>query len=237
MEGGEVRGGWLIRPYAAADRSEVRRIAGTATGGSALWASPIPDVTAELATAWFTDREPELSLVVARPPAGEGRSAAGSELVGYLLGTRDAARASRHRAATLPWTFGRLVLGRLTSKSSAPTGAREDPARAAVALLGSTLRGRLRAPRRVLAEFPATFHVELEAAARGCGLGAPLLLRFLEALRAQRVPGVHAQTLGITGELPRFLQRAGFQLAASWPIDTTSPDAPRVDLLTWVLRL
>lgn len=130
---------------------------------------------------------------------------------------RDAA----HRAA-----FRHLWLGRYL---------REEPGEAFVAMCDARVCGYLvgsladPAPRAAFAEldyfqafaaktarFPAHLHVNVDDAARGRGIGARLVERFMAHARARAIAGVHIVT-GAGLRNVRFYERLGFREVARAP--------------------
>ncbi len=62
----------------------------------------------------------------------------------------------------------------------------------------------------VVAEYPAHLHIDLLGRAQGQGMGPQMMQHFLDALRAQGVPGVHLG-LGLRNHRAlRFYERLGF---------------------------
>lgn len=215
---------WIVRTYAREDRRAVRdvAVANAWLGGPGGEAIPDPWIWAELVTRYFTDREPENTWVVAR----EG----GLGVAGFLAGTTDVAKLEKYLPRLVPGIFVRATTRALLL--------RRAPRRAAASMIRSLLIGELVVPPKVRLHFPATFRFAMSGEARGHGLGAKLLERYLDRMRSLDVPGVHVQALAANEELARFLQRAGFQLAASWPVTAFAHvEAQPIDLLTWVLPL
>ena len=191
----------LIRPYEKPDRAAVRELAcATADCGKPLdWLIPDSVFLADILTRYYTDLEPESSLVA----DADGRVA------GYLNGCRD----------TSLW---RVRMAR-----------RIVPAAVALALWrGLAWRPEIRrllrlnwreyswhchggAPR--LEAYPAHLHVNVAAGARGGGLGARLVERFLDDLRAAGVPGVRASVRADNKPGLDFFRRLGFEEAARIP--------------------
>lgn len=215
---------WDVRPYRASDRQDVRDIAVETgwLGPEGARALPDPFIWAEIFTRYFTDEEPEHTWVAERT--------ADQRVGGYLTGTVDAARFERHLA--------RLAPGILLHAATRFLLMRAAPRRAARAMLGSLLGRELAVPQKLRAQFPATFHFAMRPEARGHGLGALLLEDYLGGMRRAGVPGVHVQTMSTDEEASRFVQRAGFQLAASWPLTAFGHvDARPIDLHTWALLI
>jgi hypothetical protein len=140
-----------VRPYAAADRPAVRRIAcATAACGDAACV-PLPDgeLLADLLTSYYTDREPQSAWV----------AEAAGDVVGYLTGCLDTRRFARDMA----WR----VVPRLALRGIARGAlARPDLLRLVVRNLAVWVR-MARARAAVAAGFPAHLHVNLAAGHRG----------------------------------------------------------------------
>jgi GNAT superfamily N-acetyltransferase len=214
-----------IRAYRAEDRQRVREICVETAwiGEPADGRIPSAFFWAELMTGYFTDVEPEHALVAVR-------SDASVRPVGYLLGTADAGRLEARRLRTLPRLLAHAIGGLLLVKPSAR--------KVLTSMTRALARGELFAPRRVSERFPCTFELAIAREARDHGLGALLLDRFLTEMRALRRPGVHVQATNINLPVLKIIQRAGFQLAAEWPLTAFEGAGERgLSLLTWALTL
>jgi GNAT superfamily N-acetyltransferase len=146
---------------------------------------------ADLWTSYYTDQEPE-SLHVATMDAG---------VVGYLAGCRNTAAmhpntqeltktvVRRHWLLFRPGTAGFLYRGLLDSvrDRERATGDFIDP------------------------RWPAHLHIDLLPAARGTGLGAALMERWLHQLREAGSPGCHLLTLVENARALKFFGKSGFR--------------------------
>jgi ribosomal protein S18 acetylase RimI-like enzyme len=188
---GEVR----IRAYEPQDRAAVRRICVLTgyMGDPADWLWSDAESFADIFTSYYTDLEPESALVA----EDEGR------VVGYLLGCVDSRRASDPTAVALRRVVGRwLWLRRGTAGYVWRT--------VGDALLDA-LRGRLPPRPRFDERWPAHLHVDLLPEARGRGVGAALVRRWLGSLRAKEVPGCHLETLAENHRAVAFFEAMGFR--------------------------
>jgi GNAT superfamily N-acetyltransferase len=210
----------IVRPYASADRRSVREICVRTAWLGGEGEEIIPDdwIWAEVLTRHFTDVEPEHATLVERT--------SDRAVVGYLLGTCDVRAFEKRVIASLP----RILL----RSATAAIALRPRRRRAALALLRSLAKGELVVPERVRERCPATFRFNVLPEARGRGLGARLLDRYLEQMRALSLEGVHVQTLSENQPAAAILQRARFQLAAEWPITAFDRVSGPMRLLTWV---
>ena len=179
-------------------------------------------IWAEYWTRYFTDRQPQFCWVVQRHRC--------RAVVGYLTGTASAAGFEGYIPFLLPGMVWRVVRRRLL---------RRPTSRAAIlGMLGSILRGELTLPAWVRQRFPATFHFNVLAEARGRGAGSQLFDAFVGCMRSLHVTGVHAQVLNVNPIVPSFLIRRGFRLAESCPLHAfLHTDREPIRLQTWTLRL
>jgi ribosomal protein S18 acetylase RimI-like enzyme len=182
-----------VRAYQPADRGAVRDIS-FRTGFMGESAAPFwghAESWADVWTSYYTDREPE-SLSVGTI---DGR------VVGYLAGCVDTAAMRptidqlfatairNHRLLVRRGTAGFLLRGLVD-------GLRDrDGAR------GEFIDSR----------WPAHLHIDLLPEARGIGLGAGLMARWLERLRELGVPGCHLATLAENDRAVAFFERSGFR--------------------------
>jgi ribosomal protein S18 acetylase RimI-like enzyme len=180
-----------IRAYEPRDRDPVRRICFETgyMGEPIAWQWRDGESFADLATGYYTDREPESTLVAER----DGR------VVGYLTGCADSER-SRGVAGQQV----RQLLGR---------GALLRPGLAGVfwRSLFDLLRDR-QAPDEFLADprWPAHLHINLLPEGRRCGLGRRLVTGWLDRLRAAGSPGVHLGTFAENTNAIPFFEACGF---------------------------
>jgi GNAT superfamily N-acetyltransferase len=219
-----VDAAFLLRSYRPQDRARIRQIcAETAWAGEAA-GDKIPSAFfwSELMTHYFTDVEPAHAWIVER--------ASDRSVEGYLLGASDVALLEVDRLKRIPRLMVHAIFGRLILASA--------PRRTMASMARALVRGELVVPAKVRERFPATFAMAMRHDARGRGLGALLLDRFLTTMRETGRPGAHVQTTSINDPILRIIQRAGFQLAAEWPLTAfEGAGVTRLSLLTWVLPL
>jgi GNAT superfamily N-acetyltransferase len=223
---------FLIRPFEPGDRRAVRDIcAATAWMGNPS-AGHVPDewIWVEFWTRYFTDRQPAHSWVaVSRDVPADGAGAAGAgAIVGYLIGTPDASAADRYARRLIPGiAFHVLARGLLL---------RRRPRQALGGMIRAMLSGQLDLPPGVLRDYPATFHMNLLASARGKGLGTRLFAEFRARMESLGCRGVHAQPLSVNEHIRRFLASQGFRQVASTPCRAFAHVEPRpIEIQTWVL--
>ena len=160
------------------------------TGESAAYFWRHAESWADVWTSDYTDREPE-SLSVATID---------DTVVGYLAGCIDT-------AAMSPTTDELLV-----------TVIRKDRLLFRRGTAGFLIRGLvdgLRDRERARGDFidprwPAHLHVNLLPEARGVGLGAELMVRWLHQLRQLGSPGCHLATIAENARAVSFFERSGF---------------------------
>lgn len=181
-----------IRAYEPRDRSAVRRICFETgyMGEPVAWPWRDGESFADLATGYYTDREPESTLLAEH----DGR------VIGYLTGCADSERTRGFAAQEL-----RRLLRR---------GALMRPGIAGVfwRSLFDMLRDR-QAPDEFLADprWPAHLHINLLPEGRGRGLGRRLVTRWLDRLRAVGSPGVHLGTFAENRNALPFFEACGFR--------------------------
>lgn len=184
-----------IRHYEPADRAAVRRIScDTADAGRPpAWFDGARELLADLLTCYHTDCEPQSLWVAER----DGRVA------GYLAGMLDTRRAQRIMARRIwPAAFSRAVAAGLLANRP-------------LWRLAWHNRRLLAGPRRAavvdLQVYPAQLHVNLDAVARGCGIGGRLLAAFAEQARAAGASGLHAWVRADNAGALAFFVQAGFR--------------------------
>ena len=180
-----------VRPYASADRDQVRDVCYRTghMGDSPGWYWRDARSFADIWTGYYTDREPESSFV----------AVSGERVVGFLLGCVDSARApspaatvTRHllrRALLLrPGTAGFFMrsIADTIAGSSVPSGELDDP------------------------RWPSHLHINLLPEARGAGAGSALMRVWFERLETLGSPGCHLVTLAENLRAIAFFERSGF---------------------------
>jgi hypothetical protein len=131
------------------------------------WRIPDGWIWAEFWTRYFTDRQWRHSWVAQRRFDGA--------VLGYLTGTEDVRRFDAYTPFLLPGIVARVVRRRLMRRT--------ESRRAILAMLRSLVAGELDVPPAVARDYPATFHTDLPAEARGLGLGQAMFALFIERMR------------------------------------------------------
>jgi ribosomal protein S18 acetylase RimI-like enzyme len=189
-----VVNGLTVRAYEANDRSQVRHICFVTgyMGDPVDWQWRDEESFAEVFSGYYTDREPESASV------GE----LDGEVVGYLLGSVDTRQG---------WNPATVMARQVLTRGIAfRPGTAAFLWRSAGDVVVDLSRRRL-PPARVLdPRWPAHLHINLLPAARGKGLGAALVQRWLARLRATGVPGCHLETLAENTPAIAFFEAMGF---------------------------
>jgi len=233
-----------IEPMRRTDAPAVRRICVATCWMGDYRPEVLADeqIWADYWTRWFTDRQRQHSWVVRRSCDGQ--------VVGYLTGTPDERRFHRYVPWLLPRFAWRLLApkakrGLADSAAKRPPGCSAqnlpDPLLRRMALrnaIRSVIRAETGIPARLMAAYPATWHVDLLPEARGRGLGAALLDLFIARMRQLGVPGLHAQPMSINTAIIALLDRKGFTLACTRRL-TAFEHAVKdpIDVQTWVKQL
>ncbi|MGA2521887.1 MAG: GNAT family N-acetyltransferase [Acidimicrobiales bacterium] len=182
-----------VRAYRNEDRAAVRRICHwTGYMGEPAWYWRDQESFADLFTGYYTDHEPGSASVC--ETAGE--------VTGYLLGCADSARAPDPAAVFLRSVARR---GLLLRPGTAPFVWRSMADGVVEGVRGHPLPSPFSDPR-----WPAHLHIDLLASARGRGLGALLVRRWLDTLRSWSVPGCHLETLAENTGAVSFFEAMGF---------------------------
>jgi GNAT superfamily N-acetyltransferase len=234
-----MHGDIIIRSLASADRRAVREICAATAWMGEPSAGHVPDgwIWAEFWTRYFTDREPAHSWVAASrdsadtgPAAGDSGVSGAGAIVGYLIGTPDASAADRYARRLIPGIALHVLARGLLL--------RRGPRRALGGMIRAMLAGQLDLPPGVLRDYPATFHMNLQASARGKGLGKRLFAEFRAQMESLGGRGIHAQPLSVNEPIRRLLASQGFRQIASTPCAAFAHVEPRqIEIQTWVLPL
>jgi predicted N-acetyltransferase YhbS len=182
-----------IRKYRPEDRPAVRRICClTAMVGEPSAAFFDDDeVFADALTSYYTDREPESCFVAER----------GREVVGYLIGSKDARAMGR--------AFAGALAAPLVAKSFARgTFFRRKNAAFLSRVIMSLAKGEFGAP-DFSEYYPATLHINIVDVFRAAGIGSRLVRAYLEYLKSEGVSGVHFATM--SEGAGRFFAGLGFR--------------------------
>jgi ribosomal protein S18 acetylase RimI-like enzyme len=187
--------GFAVRPYEARDRAAVHRICfETGYMGEPIdWQWRDGASFADLICAYYTDHEPESALVGER----DGR------VVGYLLGCVATERVVISRALVTHHMLRRGVAFR--------PGTAGFIWRAAADVAVAMARRTMVAPTVDDPRWPAHLHIDLLPEARGQGLGANLIRRWLDSLRERSVPGCHLETMSENTDAIAFFRSMGFE--------------------------
>ncbi len=180
----------IIRPYSSGDRDSVRQIAyDTAflgNPGSAFFDDQ--ELLQDYLTSYFIDYEPESCFV----------AVSGSGVIGYIIGAKDPSSSRKGLG-------GRLLFKAITRNIIF----RKKNAVFIFNCLKSFLKGEFKAPDFSRA-YPATLHINIAEGFRNHGLGAKLIVTYLDYLKKEKVRGVHFATL--SDRAANFYDRLGFVL-------------------------
>ncbi len=154
---------------------------------------PDREVFADLLTQYYTDFEPQSSLVAVE----EGR------VVGYLNGCL---RPRRFFCLMALWIGPRVTLKALLRG----TFFRRQVLALLIANLGLWLRAAGRHKVSV-AGYPAHLHINLRERCRGRRVGQLLMLEWLARACELKIPGVHAEVSADNERACRFFEAMGFQ--------------------------
>jgi GNAT superfamily N-acetyltransferase len=185
----------VIRPYTPADREAVREIAcDTADHGE-----PVENffsdrqLIADVLTRYYTDIDSRAVWIA------EERG----QVVGYLTGALDtfACQKVMFRKVILPAVGGALGRGLLFRGETW----RLIESGLATFFSGGHRRG------IPLDLYPAHLHINLRKGERGRGIGRGLMERYLQQLKEEGIPGVHAVVDGGNIPVRRFLEALGYK--------------------------
>jgi ribosomal protein S18 acetylase RimI-like enzyme len=185
----------IIRPYTKNDRETVLRI----SADTAVFGEPVEailedrQVFCDAFTAYYTDYESEYAWAACI----EG------QVVGYLTGCiNTSAQRKRWLRQVLPALLSNLAQRRYT------TGRKTW--RYTWSMIGGTLRKEF--PHVDHREYPAHLHINVEAGARGRGLGRRLLETYLDQLHQLEIPGVFLDTTNINEAACKLYEGVGFEI-------------------------
>jgi ribosomal protein S18 acetylase RimI-like enzyme len=162
-------------------------------GEPAAWMWRDVESFADLFTSYYTDAEPQSALVVELDGV----------VAGYLLGCVDSTTAW-NPASIFGRHFIRRGIGLRPGTAGMVWRSFGDVAVAAV---------RRRLPPVAFSDerWPAHLHIDLLPQVRGLGVGATLMRRWLDSLRAGGVPGCYLETLGENHGAVAFFESMGFR--------------------------
>jgi ribosomal protein S18 acetylase RimI-like enzyme len=185
----------VVRPYEPEDRARVRYICFVTgyMGDPVEWLWRDAESFATIFSGYYTDAEPESALV----------AEIGGEVVGYLLGCVDSRRAWNPAAVV-----GRQILHRGLAFRPGTAG---FVWRSVGDVMADAVRRRLPPAPVVDPRWPAHLHIDLLRQARGRGVGAALMRRWLDRLRAQEVAGCHLETIAENTGAIAFFESRGFE--------------------------
>jgi ribosomal protein S18 acetylase RimI-like enzyme len=181
---------FIIRPYAIRDRAMVRKIAYETAflGNSGAAFFEDEEMLTDYLTSYFIDYEPESCFV----------AESGSEVVGYLIGAKDSGSGRKGLASKLLFkTIRRNIIFRKKSATFIFN------------CLRSFLKGEFKAP-DFSREYPATLHINIKEGFRSQGIGAKLIVTYLDYLNKEKIKGVHFATL--SERAANFYDKLGFVL-------------------------
>ncbi len=185
----------VIRAFKPADRPMIRKIFKDTAFHSESYNHFFDDGEwlADIMTSGYTDFEPESSFVAEQ----------NGDIIGYLTGTLDTARYERR------WVF--RILPRVALRFF--SGGTWINARAWSFFLNgfkSGLKREQKIPKNLVRDYPAHFHINLSAQARGGGVGTKLAERFFAHMKSRDVLSGHVRT-ATKEPRQRFFASLGFQ--------------------------
>lgn len=184
----------IVRRFQPADRSAVRNIACETAFLEAVEGRLIEDdeILADILTLYYTDYEPESCFVAVND----------SEIIGYIIGTKNAKRADR--------IFSYRIIPLLSLKYFFKGNLfRKKYLRLGFDAIKSKVNGEFAMP-DFSNEYPAELHINLKKGFRGGGVGRKLIEHFLSYLKENGIHGVHLTTMSDNAKL--FFERVGFQV-------------------------
>jgi ribosomal protein S18 acetylase RimI-like enzyme len=184
----------LIRPYAAGDRSGVRRVCYETgfMGEPVDWLWRDQESFSDMFCGYWTDREPESASVAELD----------GEIVGYLLGCLDSRKV---------WNAGKLL-----ARHAFGRGVAFKPGTAGVFWrmmtdgFSDAIHHRLPPATFYDERWPAHLHIDLMAVCRGRHVGTRLVEGWLEVLKSKGVPGCYLQTMSENTPAIAFFEKIGF---------------------------
>jgi ribosomal protein S18 acetylase RimI-like enzyme len=185
----------LVRPYDVGDRARVRHICFVTgyMGEPVAWQWRDSESFSNIFTGYYTDAEPQSALV----------AEIDGQVMGYLLGCVDSSRA---------WNPGTVVGRQITRRGIA---FRPGTSKFVWRALGDVVvdAARKRLPPAPLADprWPAHLHIDLLRQARGRGVGAALMRRWLDSLRVAGIAGCHLETFAENTAAVAFFEAMGFE--------------------------
>jgi ribosomal protein S18 acetylase RimI-like enzyme len=185
----------IVRPYQPADRARVRHICFVTgyIGEPVAWQWRDAESFANIFTGYYTDAEPQSALV----------AEIDGDVRGYLLGCVDSSKA---------WNPGAVVGRQITRRGIAfRPGTAGFVWRAVGDVIVDAARKRLPPAPFEDPRWPAHLHIDLLGDARGRGVGAMLMRRWLDALRQGGVAGCYLETIAENTGAVAFFEAMGFR--------------------------
>lgn len=185
----------VVRPYEPNDRPRVRHICYVTgyIGDPVEWQWRDAESFSDLFSGYYTDAEPESALV----------AEIDGEVMGYLLGCVDSSKAWNPASV-----FGRQVMRRGIALRPGTAG---FVWRSVGDVIVDAARKRLPPAPFADPRWPAHLHIDLLREARGRGVGAALMRRWLDNLRRAGVPGCHLETIAENTGAIAFFESMGFE--------------------------
>ncbi len=184
----------MIRKYQKNDRAAVRRISCNTAflGQPATIFLDADRLLADVLTRYFTDYESESSLVAIKD----------KQVVGYINGAKNVTVMNKIlRSRIIPYIIRECIRSCACLK---PKNLR---------FLGyfiiSFLKGEFFIP-DFSRDYPATFHINIDAGYRGFRIGKMLIDHYLDLLRGKKLPGVYCTT--VSDQARRFFAKQGFRI-------------------------
>ena len=185
----------LIRPYLPDDRARVRHICFVTgyIGEPVEWQWRDAESFANIFSGYYTDAEPESALV----------AEIDGEVRGYLLGCFDSSRV---------WNPGAVVGRQITHRGIAfRPGTAGFVWRSVGDVIVDAAHQRLPPASFSDPRWPAHLHIDLLRDARGRGVGAALVRRWLDRLREAGVAGCYLETIAENTGAVAFFEAMGFE--------------------------
>ncbi len=185
----------VVRPYRPSDREAVRRICYLTgyMGDPVDWLWPDAESFSDMFSGYYTDVEPESAFV----------AEVGGAVSGYLLGCVDTRRAWNPARVAVRHAFLRGLAFR--------PGTGRVIWRAVADGVLSVASGKPMPAPFLDDRFPAHLHIDLLPSARGSGVGAALMRRWLDHLAGKGVPGCHLETMSENERAVVFFEAMGFE--------------------------
>jgi ribosomal protein S18 acetylase RimI-like enzyme len=185
----------IVRSYEPSDRARVRHICFVTgyIGEPVAWQWRDAESFSNIFTGYYTDAEPESALV----------AEIDGDVRGYLLGCVDSSKA---------WNPGAVVGRQITRRAIAlRPGTAGFVWRAVGDVIVDAAHKRLPPAPFEDPRWPAHLHIDLLRDARGRGVGAALMRRWLDFLRQAQVAGCHLETVAENTGAVAFFEAMGFR--------------------------